>query len=81
MKTEKVPLAELRGVGSVQLCDCGSINLTLGGVTLHLDPDTFIKSSFLVNSAAERFMDLQSSAADLYALPQEQQENNLRFLN
>lgn len=64
MKRDNTALAELRGVGSVSMCDCGSINLTLGAVTLHLDADTFLKSSFMLHSAAEQLMDLKSATME-----------------
>jgi hypothetical protein len=56
MKSTNMTLAENHGLGSVRICDCGSLNLNIGLVTLHLDPETFLKTAALLRQAAEQYL-------------------------
>ncbi len=60
-------LAEHQGLGSVRVCKCGSLNLNIGPVTLHLDPETFLKAAALLRQAAARYVeqDKSSTAASM----------------
>lgn len=61
MKGENSILAEMHGVGSVRVCDCGSVHLSIGAVTLHLDADTFLRSSFMLHLAANQLISRRDS--------------------
>jgi len=50
--TEEV-LARSEGLGSVTVCDCGTISLHVGGVTLRLEPTAFIQLDTMVQDAIE----------------------------
>ncbi len=56
MKGANTTLAEQYGLGSVRICDCGSLNLNIGHVTLHLDPEAFLKTAVLLRQAAEQYL-------------------------
>jgi hypothetical protein len=45
-------LAETSGVGYVRLCACGSINLNIGAITLHIKPDAFLRVAAMAQQAA-----------------------------
>jgi len=49
-------LAENHGLGSVRICECGYLNLNIGLVTLHLDPEAFLKTAALLRQAAEQYL-------------------------
>ncbi len=63
MKDKNVALAEDPGVGFVRMCECGSINLNIGVVTLHLDPETFLRSTALTQQAAKQYLERSRSAS------------------
>ncbi len=56
MKGTNMTLVEDRGLGSVRICECGSLNLNIGLVTLHLDPEAFLKTAALLRQAAEQYL-------------------------
>ncbi len=47
-------LANYPGLGRIRLCECNSIHLSIGPVTLNLDPAAFMQMATLVGNAAER---------------------------
>ncbi len=63
MKSTNVALAEYQGVGCVRICECGSINLNIGVVTLHLDPETFLRTTALLQQALERYLEPREPAS------------------
>lgn len=52
MKVFTASLAESSGLGYVRVCSCGSINLNIGAVTLHVEPDTFLRAAAMLQQAA-----------------------------
>ncbi len=48
MKGMNSILADLQGTGSVRICECGSLNLNIGLVTLHLNPEAFLNTATLL---------------------------------
>ena len=56
-----VILADLPGLGRVRLCECKSIHITVGPVTLNLEPAAFRQMATLVCSAAERLDEIKES--------------------
>jgi hypothetical protein len=50
-----VILAEVPGLGRVRLCECNSIHVSVGPVTINLEPAAFKQMASLVASATERF--------------------------
>jgi hypothetical protein len=63
MKDTNLALAEDSGVGFVRMCECGSINLNAGVVTLYLDPETFRRSTALLQRAAGQYLERSRSAS------------------
>jgi len=69
MKGTNMTLADYHGLGSVRICDCGSLNLNIGLVTLHLDPEAFLKTAALLRQAAEQYLkrnEQVTTASDLF---------------
>jgi hypothetical protein len=56
MKNTNITLADHHGLGSVRVCDCGALNLNIGMVTLHLNPEAFLKTAALLRQAAEQYL-------------------------
>ncbi len=56
MKSTNMTLAEHHGLGSVRICECGSLNLNIGLVTLHLYPESFLRTAALLQQAAEQYL-------------------------
>jgi hypothetical protein len=70
MKSTNMVLAENHGLGSVRICECGSLNLNIGPITLHLDPEAFLKTAVLLQQAAELYLkrnEPQTTASGLSA--------------
>ena len=74
-------LAEHHGLGFVRVCDCGAINLNIGLVTLHLDPETFLKTSALLRQAAEQYVGRGKSVAAASRLSEAHSVSSGRFTN
>jgi hypothetical protein len=55
-------LAELTSLGSVTMCACGTIHLSVGVVTLRMAPEVFEKMVQMCQKAAEQLL-LQAIAA------------------
>ncbi len=53
MDRNNVTLAEYPGLGKVRLCECSSIHLSLGPVTVTLAPDAFAQAASLIRHAME----------------------------
>jgi hypothetical protein len=56
MKGTSTTLVEDCGLGSVRICECGSLNLSIGLVTLHLEPEAFLKTAALLSRATEQYL-------------------------
>lgn len=63
MKGMVTSLAETNGLGYVRVCSCGSINLNIGAVTLHIEPDTFLRAATMLQQAAVAFSRTQRDGA------------------
>lgn len=63
MKGIHVTLAEHQGVGCVRMCECGSVNLNIGIVTLHLDPESFVRTAALLREATEQYAERSKSTS------------------
>lgn len=50
-----VILADHPGLGRVRLCECNSVHVSLGPVTLNLEPAAFDQMVKLINNAATQF--------------------------
>jgi len=51
---ERVMLAEVEGLGSVALCACGTVHLSVGAVTVRLAPDAFLQAVRMCQQAAQQ---------------------------
>jgi hypothetical protein len=58
-----VILAELPGLGRVRLCECNSVHVSIGPVTINLEAGAFRQMASLVASATERLASIQSAPA------------------
>jgi len=81
MKGTNVTLAAQEGLGSVRVCQCGSLSLNIGVVTLHLDPEVFLKTTALLREAAEQFLKRKELAATSSNLPRELRPLPDRLIN
>jgi hypothetical protein len=48
-------LARHSGVGQVQFCSCNLIHLSLGAITINLDPETFAQTATMMRNALDEF--------------------------
>jgi hypothetical protein len=53
MSDINVVLAERTGTGTVKLCACNSIHLSIGPVTINMAPEMFAQAAGLVRQAME----------------------------
>jgi hypothetical protein len=53
-----VILADYPGLGRVRLCECNSIHLTIGPVTVHLSPSAFAQATGLVRDAMQQLTEI-----------------------
>lgn len=49
-------LAEREGLGGVSLCGCGTLHLSVGGVTLRLAPEAFHAMLTMCQDAAQQLL-------------------------
>ncbi len=54
MKDVNVILADLPGLGKIRLCECNSIHVSIGPVTLNLEPAAFLQMTTLMCGAMEQ---------------------------
>jgi hypothetical protein len=54
----KAVLAERPGLGQIHLCECDSIHLSIGPVTVNLAPEAFAQMATMVHRAMEELADL-----------------------
>ncbi|AFL86651.1 hypothetical protein Terro_0302 [Terriglobus roseus DSM 18391] len=47
-------LAERKTLGGVSMCSCGTIHLTVGGITIRLEPEAFGEMVRMCQDAADR---------------------------
>ena len=53
MSDINVVLAERGNFGAVRLCGCKSVHLSVGPVTLNMDPEAFAQTAILIRQAME----------------------------
>jgi hypothetical protein len=53
-----VLLADHPGLGRVRLCECNSIHLTIGPVTVNLAPEAFAQTAILIRNAMEQLTEI-----------------------
>lgn len=61
MNDFNVILADLPGLGRVQVCDCNSIHVSVGPVTLNLSPEAFAQAAAMLGDAMQRYAKLRES--------------------
>jgi hypothetical protein len=49
-------LSERKSLGSVAMCTCGTMHLTIGGVTIRLAPEAFGEMLRMCQDATDRLM-------------------------
>jgi hypothetical protein len=58
MNDINVILAERTGIGAIRLCECNSIHLSIGPVTINMAPEMFAQAATLVKKAMESLSDI-----------------------
>lgn len=81
MKSTNMILAEHHGLGSIRICECGSLNLNIGLVTLHLDPEAFLKTAALLRQSAEQYLKRNESITTASGLSPALSSSSGRFTN
>ena len=56
-----VILADFPGLGRVRLCECNSVHVSIGPVTINLEQVAFQQMADLMASAAEQFAKIRES--------------------
>jgi hypothetical protein len=56
-----VLLADCPGLGRVKLCECNSVHLTLGPVTVNLEPEAFAQAATLIRNAMDQLAQIVAS--------------------
>ncbi len=54
MKDINIILADQPGLGRIRLCECNSIHVSVGPVTLNLEPAAFLQMTTLMCGAMEQ---------------------------
>ena len=54
--SDSYSLAERKTLGGVSMCSCGTIHLTVGGVTIRLEPEAFGEMLRMCQDAADRLI-------------------------
>ncbi len=54
-------LADHPGLGRIRLCECNSIHVSVGPVTLNLDPIAFVQMATLMSNAVEQLSEIRKS--------------------
>lgn len=55
-QTHQLVLAENNRVGSVSICGCGTIHLSLGAVSLRLSPEVFAEAVQMMRTASQTLL-------------------------
>jgi hypothetical protein len=61
MHDVNVILADQSGLARVRLCECNSIHLNVGPVTLNLEPAAFMQMASLMRNAVEQLSEIRKS--------------------
>ncbi len=72
MHDVQVVLADHPGFGRIRLCECDSIHVSVGPVTLNLEPTAFLQLATLICLAVERLSEVRKSCeaeADPFQMP------------
>ena len=56
-----VILADLPGLGRIRLCECNSIHVSIGPITIHLEQTAFQQMADLTAAASERLAKIRES--------------------
>jgi hypothetical protein len=76
MKDVNVILADLPGLGRIRLCECNSIHVSIGPVTLNLEPAAFLQMTTLMCGAMEQLtairkaQDAEASVLEMLGQPE-----------
>lgn len=64
MTQKNVVLADRPGLGRVKLCECNSVHLSLGPVTITLAPEAFAQAAILIRNAMDQFVEIMEANHD-----------------
>lgn len=71
-----VILADYPGLGRVRMCECNAIHVSIGPVTLNLEPDAFLQMTALMNRASAQLSKIKEPlesaecALSIFKMPQ-----------
>ena len=63
MNDINIILADHSGFGKVRMCTCNAIHVSVGPVTLNLEPAAFFQMTNLMNLAAQQLTEICKSCA------------------
>lgn len=70
MNDINIILADHPGLGRVRLCECNSVHLSLGPVTINLEPRAFAQAVIMMRNAIEQLEEIVGSAQKCTSLDQ-----------
>lgn len=68
MNDINIILADHPGLGRIRLCECNSVHLSLGPVTINLEPSAFAQAVALMRDAMEQLEEITGTTKKRYAL-------------
>ena len=61
MNDINIILADLPGLGRIRICECNSIHVSIGPVTINLTPEAFAQAVTLMRDAMDQFAEISGS--------------------
>ncbi len=79
MDNINVILADYPGLGRVRLCECNSIHLSVGPITVCLSAEAFAQTAILIRNAMEQFTEIVGDRKPRHNPLQSTEPNNSRL--
>ncbi len=74
-----VILADQPGLGRVRLCECNSIHLSIGPLTVSLAPEAFAQTAILIRNAMEQLNEIVGAMPSGWNPLRPEEPNQSRF--
>lgn len=58
MSEFKTTLADRKGLGRIHLCECNSVHMSIGPVTVRLAPEVFAQAAIMIREAMEQLAEI-----------------------
>jgi hypothetical protein len=75
----KAVLTEQEGLGRIHVCECNSVHMTVGPVTVAMAPETFAQMATMVRKAMEELSRVVGLTRDEGSLPLAFEPHRSRF--